>query len=82
MTRDVASAPECLSKLDEARVYAYNGVASDNFQVYHSNAAVLPRPPAGCSPITRPGINGLTCAIPPLPGGPTPTAPARFRIIR
>ena len=36
MVRDVAYAPECLSKLDEMRVYAYNGVASDNFQVYHS----------------------------------------------
>ena len=47
MVRDVANAPECLSKLDEARVYAYNGVATDNFQVYHTNAAVLPRPPAG-----------------------------------
>ena len=81
MTRDVASA-QCLVKLDEARVYAYNGIASDNFQVYHSDAAVLPRPPAGKPPLTRPGINGLTCAIPPLPGGPVPTAPARFRIIR
>ena len=46
MIRDVASAPECLSKLDEARVYAYNGNASDNFQVYHSSSSVLPRPPA------------------------------------
>ena len=82
MTRDVASAPECLSKLDEARVYAYNGNASDNFQVYHSNAAVLPRPPAGCSPTTRPGINGLTCPIAPLPGTPTLTAPTNLRIIR
>ena len=35
MVRDVAYAPECLSKLDEMRVYAYNGVATDNFQVYH-----------------------------------------------
>ncbi len=82
MTRDVASAPECLSKLDEARVYGYNGNASDNFQVYHSNAAVLPRPPAGCSPVTRAGINGLTCPIAPLPGTPVPTAPTNLRIIR
>ena len=52
MTRDVASAPECLSKLDEARVYAYNGNASDNFQVYHTSSSVLPRPPASCSPVT------------------------------
>ena len=82
MTRDVASAPECLSKLDEARVYAYNGNASDNFQVYHSNAAVLPRPPAGCAPVTRTGINGLTCPIAALPGTPVPTAPTNLRIIR
>ena len=46
MVRDVANAPECLSKLDEARVYAYNGIAADNFQVYHPNTSVLPRPPA------------------------------------
>ena len=36
MVRDVAYAPECLSKLDEMRVYAYNGIATDNFQVYHT----------------------------------------------
>ncbi len=82
MARDVASAPECLSKLDEARVYAYNGNASDNFQVYHSNAAVLPRPPAGCAPVTRAGINGLTCPIAALPGTPVLTAPTSLRIIR
>jgi hypothetical protein len=63
MVRDVASAPECLSKLDEMRVYAFNGNASDNFQVYHTNTSVLPRPPAGCTPVTRAGINGLTCPI-------------------
>jgi hypothetical protein len=50
MVRDVANAPECLSKLDEARVYAYNGNASDNFQVYHSDSSVLPRPPANWVP--------------------------------
>ena len=71
MVRDVAYAPECLSKLDEMRVYAYNGVASDNFQVYHSNTSVLPRPPAGCTPATRAGINGLVCPIAPL-GSPVP----------
>ena len=71
MVRDVASAPECLSKLDEMRVYAYNGVASDNFQVYHPNTSVLPRPPAGCTPTTRAGINGLICPIAPL-GSPVP----------
>jgi hypothetical protein len=81
MIRDVASAPECLSKLDGARVYAYNGNASDNFQVYHSNSAVLPRPPGSCSPTTRPGINGLTCPIPPLTGPPALTAPGHLRIV-
>jgi hypothetical protein len=73
MVRDVASAPECLSKLDEMRVYAYNGNASDNFQVYHNSTSVLPRPPSGCSPVTRPGINGLTCPIA-AQGSVTPTA--------
>ena len=53
MVRDVGYAPECLSKLDEARVYAYNGVATDNFQIYHTNSSVVPRPPASCSPTTR-----------------------------
>ena len=45
------------------RVYAYNGVATDNFQVYHSNTSVLPRPPSSCTPTTRAGINGLLCPI-------------------
>ncbi|MEO8678643.1 MAG: G8 domain-containing protein, partial [Vicinamibacterales bacterium] len=63
MVRDVGYAPECLSKLDEARVYAYNGVATDNFQIYHSNTSVLPRPPASCTPTTRAGISGLLCPI-------------------
>jgi hypothetical protein len=75
MVRDVAYAPECLSKLDEMRVYAYNGVASDNFQVYHSNTSVLPRPPAGCTATTRAGINGLLCPIAPLGGSPPPPTP-------
>jgi len=64
MVRDVANAPECLGKLDEVRVYAYNGVATDNFQVYHSTTSVLPRPPTGCTAATRTGIvSGLTCPI-------------------
>jgi hypothetical protein len=63
MIRDVASAPECLNKLDEMRVYAYNGNASDNFQVYHSSPSVLPRPPSSCTPVTRAGITGPTCPI-------------------
>ena len=69
MVRDVASAPECLSKLNEMRVYAYNGVESDNFQVYHSNSSVVPRPSCS-SPVTRAGINGPTCTI--AAQGPVP----------
>lgn len=77
MVRDVGYAPECLSKLDEARVYAYNGVATDNFQVYHTNTSVLPRPPSSCSPTTRPEISGLLCPIAALgPVAPTVTITA------
>src|SRR6185503_7852596 len=51
-------------KLDEVRVYAHNAVATDNFQVYHSNSSVLPRPPGSSTPATRTGIsNGVTCPI-------------------
>ena len=57
---------------------AYNGNGSDNFQVYHSNSAVLPRPPGSCSPTVRPGINGLTCPIAPLTGL---AAPKNLRIV-
>lgn len=81
MVRDVAYAPECLSKLDEVRVYAYNGNAADNFQVYHSNSSVLPGPPSSCTPTTRAGINGLTCPIAPLAGGAAPTQPLNLRIV-
>lgn len=73
MVRDVAYAPECLSKLDELKVYAYNGNSADNFQVYHPDSSVLPRPPSSCTPTTRAGINGLLCPI--APAGPVaPTA--------
>ena len=38
MVGDVAHAGrQCLAKLSEMRVYAYNGVATDNFQVYHTD---------------------------------------------
>jgi hypothetical protein len=73
MVRDVANATECLTKLDQMRVYAFNGNANDNFQVYHTNTSVLPRPPAGCAPTTRPEINGLLCPIAPQ-GAVPPTA--------
>src|SRR5439155_14443637 len=66
MVRDVVNAPECLAKLDQLRVYAYNGDATDNFQVYSNDAVILPRPPVGCTPTTRTGIVGLICLIAPL----------------
>jgi hypothetical protein len=72
-----ANGTECLSKLNEVRVYGYNGNSADNFQVYHPNTAVLPRPPADCVTSTRTGINGPTCAIgAPVPGLPTVTLAA------
>ena len=58
-----ANGDECLNRLDEVRVYAYNGNAADNFQIYHTNPAVLPRPPASPAPTTRPYITGLTTPI-------------------
>jgi Big-like domain-containing protein len=71
-----ANGVECLTKLNEVRVYAYNGDASENFQVYHPNSAVLPRPPGGCTTAVVPGIAGLlnpttlvsapTCPIAPI----------------
>jgi hypothetical protein len=78
-----AEGTECLSKLDELRVYSYNGNASDNFQVYHTSTSVLPRPPASCTPTTRTGISGLLCPIAPAAGTPTtPSAPTNVRVVR
>ena len=74
MVRDVAWNPECLGKLNQMRVYSFNGDASANFQVYHPNSDVLPRPPSGCTPVTRAGVNGPTCPIAP-PGGGTTSPP-------
>lgn len=71
---------ECLTKLNEVRVYGYNGNGADNFQVYHPSTAVLPRPPVDCVTSTRTGINGPTCAIgaavPGLPAVTLSAAPA------
>ena len=73
----------CTNVLDEVRVYSHNGNASENFQVYHSNSSVLPRPPASCTPTTRAGISGPTCPIAPLAGGSTPPAPpTNLRVVR
>jgi hypothetical protein len=82
MGRANSNGIECLSKLDQVRVYSYNGNASDNFQVYSPDSVVLPRPPGSCTPTTRTGINGPTCPIaaaPPPPGAPS--APTGLRII-
>ena len=70
MDRAIGGAIECLSKQVEVRVYGYNGNATDNFQIYHSNGSVMPRPPGSCTPTTRTGIDGLTCTIAPLGGHP------------
>ena len=70
-SRDVARCARVPEQAgSEMRVYAYNGVATDNFQVY---TTVEPRSCRGrsCgSPATRAGINGLTCTI--AAQGPVP----------
>ena len=73
MDRGIGGAIECLSKQVAVRVYGFQGNANDNFQIYHSNGSVMPRPPGSCTPTTRTGIDGLTCTIPPL-GVTLPTA--------
>ena len=61
MVGDVANVSfQCPSKLDELRVYSYNGNPNDNFQVYNPSWA----PTAPCSS-TRPEINGIVCPIAP-----------------
>ena len=80
MGRDVASAPECLGKLDEVKVFAYNGNAADNFQVYHTSSAVSPQPPGSCTPTSRSGIVGRLCTIG-TKSTPTITWPAPANIV-
>ena len=71
MVGDVANVSfQCPSKLDEVRVYSYNGDPNDNFQVYNPSWA----PSAPCS-ATRPEISGLVCPIAPLASLSTPAAP-------
>ena len=84
MGRANSNGTECLSILDEVRVYGYNGNTSDNFQVYHSNTAVLPRPPASCTPATRSGFsNAVICSISTTPPSPSlPAAPTNLRVIK
>jgi len=52
---------------DVAYVWDYNGVAGDNFGVYHLSGSV---PPAPCSD-TRSGITGYVCTQN-MPAGPPP----------
>ena len=79
MVRDVASAPECLSKLDEMRVYAYNGNAErqlPGLSPEHARSCRGRR--RGCTPTTRPGINGPTCPI--AAQGPVPPTATFTRV--
>ena len=69
MSSDSPDSPDCPAKRSEMRVYAYNGVSTDNFQAYTTSSSVIPRPSCG-SPATRAGINGLTCTI--AAQGPVP----------
>ncbi len=72
MVGDVANVSfQCPSKLNEVRVYNYNGVAGDNFQVYNPSWA----PSAPCSS-TRPEISGIVCG--PIPPLASLSAPTRF----
>jgi len=73
MVGDVANVSfQCPSKLNEVRVYSYNGNVNDNFQVYNPNWA----PSAPCSG-TRPEIGGTVCSIAPLAALSAPTMLAR-----
>jgi hypothetical protein len=72
---------------DEIFVYAYQGVASDNFRLYYPEQATqnIAGGLAPCS-TTRSGITGITCSIPPDGGGPPnpvtpPSAPSNVRIV-
>jgi len=61
MVGDVANVSfQCPSKLNEVRVYDYNGVAGDNFQVYNDGTPAWPLPVPPCT-TTRPEINGYVC---------------------
>ena len=75
MVGDVATVSfQCPSKLNEVRVYNYNGIVGDNFQVYNPSWA----PSAPCL-TTRPEINnGRVCTIPPLASLSAPTPPTRL----
>jgi hypothetical protein len=74
MVGDVANvSSQCPSKLDQVRVYSYNGNPNDNFQVYNPSWA----PSAPCSS-TRPEISGFVCPIAPLASLGTPAAPTRL----
>ena len=70
---DVGSNNLCTGKLNEVRVYSYNGNPNDNFQVYNPSWV----PSAPCS-TTRPEISGVVCPIAPLAALSEPAAPTRL----
>jgi hypothetical protein len=67
MVGDVANVSSiCTGVKNEVRVYNYNGVAGDNFQVYNDGSPAWPLPASPCT-TTRSEINGFVCGpIPPL----------------
>ena len=64
---------------DEVFVYAYQGVAADNFRVDHAEQATQ-NIAGGLAPCTnrRPEIDGLVCPI----GAINPTMPVNLRVVR
>lgn len=55
------------------KVFSHQGNANDNFQVYHTDPRVQPRPPADCVRNDRPDIAGVVCMS--AAGGSPPTPP-------
>ncbi len=79
MVWDVASVSSiCTGVKNEVRVYNYNGVAGDDFQVYNDGSPAWPLPAAPCTTI-RTGINGFVCGpVPPLASLSEPTASTKL----
>jgi len=79
MVGDVANVSSiCTGVKNEVRVYNYNGVAGDDFQVYNDGSPAWPLPAAPCT-TTRAGINGFVCGpVPPLASLSEPAAPTRL----
>jgi hypothetical protein len=80
MVDDVANVSSiCTGVKNEVRVYSYNGVAGDDFQVYNDGTPAWPLPAPPCT-ATRSGINGYVCSPPlaPLAALSSQTAPTRL----